>query len=42
MPRGNYKSDLIDISAEVKGETEKVWRLFDGAMMGNYILDSNA
>lgn len=25
------KSDLIDISAEVKGETDKAWRLYDGA-----------
>lgn len=24
------KSDLIDISAEVRGETEKAWRLYDG------------
>ncbi len=25
------RSDLVDISAEVKGETEKVLRLFDGS-----------
>lgn len=24
------RSDLIDIAAEVKGETEKAWCLFDG------------
>jgi len=23
--------ELIDISAEVRGETEKAWRLYDGA-----------
>ena len=33
MSRDNecQKSDLVDISAEVKGETDKAWRLFDGA-----------
>jgi hypothetical protein len=24
------KSDLFDLAAEVKGETDKAWRLFDG------------
>jgi hypothetical protein len=24
------KSDLVDIAAEVRGETDKAWRLFDG------------
>lgn len=28
--RGMGRSDLVDIAAEVKGETEKAWRLFDG------------
>lgn len=23
-------SDLVDISAEVQGETDKAWRLYDG------------
>lgn len=25
------RSDLVDIAAEVRGETEKAWRLYDGA-----------
>ena len=25
------KSELIDITAQVRGETPKAWRLFDGA-----------
>ena len=24
------KSELFDLAAEVRGETEKAWRLFDG------------
>ena len=24
------KSELFDMAAEIKGETEKAWRLFDG------------
>ena len=24
------KSELFDLAAEVKGETDKAWRLFDG------------
>ena len=24
------KSDLVDIAAEIRGETLKAWRLFDG------------
>lgn len=24
------RSDLVDIAGEVKGETEKAWRFFDG------------
>jgi hypothetical protein len=28
--RGAGRSDLIDIAAEIKGETDKAWRLFDG------------
>ena len=24
-------SDLVDIAAEIKGETGKAWRLFDGS-----------
>ena len=28
--RGMCRSDLIDISAEIRGETEKAYRLFDG------------
>lgn len=31
MSRENCRSDLVDISAEVKGETDKAWKLFDGA-----------
>lgn len=31
MARENSKSDLVDISAEVRGETDKALRLFDGA-----------
>jgi len=26
----SHKSDLIDIAAQLKGETEKAYRLFDG------------
>ena len=25
------KSDIIDIAAEIKGETDKGWRLYDGS-----------
>ncbi len=25
------KSELFDLAAEIKGETDKAWRLFDGA-----------
>lgn len=25
------RSDLIDIACELRGETEKAWRVFDGA-----------
>jgi len=25
------RSDLVDIAAELKGETEKAWRLYDGS-----------
>lgn len=25
-----HASDLVDIAAEVRGETDKAWRLFDG------------
>lgn len=25
------KSELFDLAAEVKGETDKAWRLFDGS-----------
>jgi hypothetical protein len=25
------KPELFDVAAEVKGETDKAWRLFDGA-----------
>jgi len=28
--RGHGRSDLIDISAELRGETDKAFRLFDG------------
>lgn len=28
--RGECASDLVDISAELKGETEKAFRIFDG------------
>jgi hypothetical protein len=28
MPRGN--SDLHDIAGEIRGETEKAWRFYDG------------
>jgi hypothetical protein len=24
------KSDLFDLAAQIRGETEKAWRLFDG------------
>lgn len=26
------ESDLLDISAEIKGETDKAWRLYDGSV----------
>lgn len=26
------RSDLIDVAAEIKGETEKAWRLYDGSV----------
>ena len=26
----NHRSDIIDIAAEMRGETEKAWKLFDG------------
>ena len=29
--RGHGASNIVDIAAEVKGETDKAWRLFDGA-----------
>jgi hypothetical protein len=25
------KSDLIDIAAEIRGETDKAWKLYDGS-----------
>lgn len=25
------ESDIIDIAAEIKGETDKAWRLYDGS-----------
>jgi hypothetical protein len=25
------KSELFDLAAEIKGETDKAWRLFDGS-----------
>jgi len=25
------RSDIIDIAAEIKGETDKAWRLYDGS-----------
>jgi hypothetical protein len=28
--RAMPKSELFDLAAEIKGETEKAWRLFDG------------
>ncbi len=27
------KSELVDVTAEVRGETEKAWRLFDGSKL---------
>lgn len=26
------KRELVDISAQIRGETEKAWRLYDGAV----------
>ena len=29
--RGHGRSDLVDIAAELRGETDKAFRLYDGA-----------